>query len=194
MPTPGDGSFDGWMKRITPTASKPAQWESFNYWSNTPKFVVSLLKMMYGDAATKQNEWAFDYLPKVDRDYSWIHLWDDMYNGTAQRTAYFWDERRGHRAGLEEEYRRAEKSGFPGGWRDLSGRDERVLEVARHYARGDEADPNDGVPIAVRGIRGEGRIVYKFGAVAGLEEYGGTDTGRCAAGPGDSRADIPAGA
>jgi formate dehydrogenase major subunit len=81
VPTPADGSFAGWMKRITPTASKPSQWESFNYWSNTPKFVVSLLKMMYGDAATKQNEWAFDYLPKVDRDYSWIHLWDNMYNG-----------------------------------------------------------------------------------------------------------------
>lgn len=81
VPTPADGSFEAWMKRITPTASKPEQWESFNYWGNTPKFVVSLLKMMYGDAATKQNGWAYDYLPKVDRDYSWVHIWDDMYNG-----------------------------------------------------------------------------------------------------------------
>ena len=36
---------------------------------------------MYGDAATKENDFAFDYLPKVDRDYSWTHIWDDMYNG-----------------------------------------------------------------------------------------------------------------
>src|SRR5487761_2375023 len=66
VPIPADGSFEEWMKRATPTSSKPAAWESFNYWGNTPKFTVSLMKMLYGDAATKQNEWAFDYLPKVD--------------------------------------------------------------------------------------------------------------------------------
>jgi formate dehydrogenase major subunit len=81
VPTPADSSFDAWMKRVTPTASKPAPWDSFNYYSNTPKFAVSLMKSLYGDAASKQNQWAFDYLPKVDRDYSWAHLWDDMYRG-----------------------------------------------------------------------------------------------------------------
>jgi formate dehydrogenase major subunit len=81
MPTVADKDFDAWMKRITPATSKPNEWESFNYWSNTPKFAVSLLKSMYGPAAKKENDWAFDYLPKVDRDYSWTHIWDDMYNG-----------------------------------------------------------------------------------------------------------------
>ena len=42
---------------------------------------MSLLKGLYGDAATKENHFAFDYLPKVDRDYSWTQIWDDMYNG-----------------------------------------------------------------------------------------------------------------
>ena len=84
VPTPADTSFDSWMKRITPTPSKPAPWDSFNYYSNTPKFAVSYLKALYGDAATKQNSWAFDYLPKVDRNYSWVQLWDDMYNGTVK--------------------------------------------------------------------------------------------------------------
>jgi len=69
------------MKRITPTASKPSEWDSYNYWSNTPKFAVSLMKAMYGDAAKKENDWAFPYLPKVDREYSWAHIWDDMYRG-----------------------------------------------------------------------------------------------------------------
>src|SRR5437870_9908233 len=81
VPTPADTSFDSWMKRITPTPSKPAPWDSFNYWGNTPKFAASFLMALYGVAATKQNEWAFDYLPKVDRNYSWVQLWDDMYAG-----------------------------------------------------------------------------------------------------------------
>jgi formate dehydrogenase major subunit len=81
VPTPGDVSFDAWMKRATPTACKPAPWDSWNYYSNTSKFTVSLMKSLYGDAATKQNDWAFDYLPKVDRDYSWTNLWNNMYNG-----------------------------------------------------------------------------------------------------------------
>ena len=81
VPTPEDADFDAWMKRVTPNSSKPQPWQSWNYYSNTSKFTVSFMKAMYGDAATKQNGWAFDYLPKVDRDYSWTHLWDDMYNG-----------------------------------------------------------------------------------------------------------------
>jgi formate dehydrogenase major subunit len=81
VPTPGDASFEGWMKRLTPKPAKPAVWDSFNYWGNTPKFAVSFLKALYGDTATKQNDWAFHYLPKVDRNYSWVQLWDDMYNG-----------------------------------------------------------------------------------------------------------------
>jgi formate dehydrogenase major subunit len=84
VPTPADTSFADWMKRITPTSSKPAAWDSFNYYSNTPKFAVSLLKAFYGDAATKQNGWAFDYLPKVDRNYSWVQMWDDMYRGNVK--------------------------------------------------------------------------------------------------------------
>jgi formate dehydrogenase major subunit len=81
VPSPNDKDFDAWMRRITPGSSKPDGWDSYNYWSNTPKFAVSFLKSMYGDAATKQNGWAFSYLPKVDREYSWAHIWDDMYKG-----------------------------------------------------------------------------------------------------------------
>src|SRR5580704_12924334 len=49
VPTPTDTDFDAWMKRITPTASKPSEWDSWNYYGNTSKFAVSLLKAMYGD-------------------------------------------------------------------------------------------------------------------------------------------------
>ncbi len=69
------------MKRITPDVAKPDPWDSFNYWSNTPKFAVSFLKAMYGNAATKENDYAFHYLPKIDRNYSWVNIWNDMYEG-----------------------------------------------------------------------------------------------------------------
>ena len=81
VPAPDDVDLATYLKRTTPTPSTPAGWESFNYWSNTPKFAVSLLKALYGDAAKKENDWAFHHLPKIDRKYSWVELWDDMYNG-----------------------------------------------------------------------------------------------------------------
>jgi formate dehydrogenase major subunit len=81
VPTPADGSFQGWMERITPETSHGGNWESFNYWGNTAKFAASMMKAFYGDAATKENGWAYDFLPKVDRNYSWVNLWDNMYRG-----------------------------------------------------------------------------------------------------------------
>ena len=81
VPNPNDKDFAGWIKRITPTSSKPKEWDSWNYWSNTTKFAVSYMKAVYGNAATKENGWAYDYLPKVDREYSFVHIWDDMYQG-----------------------------------------------------------------------------------------------------------------
>jgi formate dehydrogenase major subunit len=81
MPNPRDLDLATYLKRITPNAAKPDPWDSFNYWSNTPKFAVSFLKAMYGPAATKENDYAFHYLPKIDRNYSWVNLWNDMYEG-----------------------------------------------------------------------------------------------------------------
>ena len=80
-PVPDDKDLATFLKRTTPTSSKPSPWDSMNYYANTPKFMVSLLKGFYGDAATKENGFAFDYLPKPGWDCSWTHIWDDMYNG-----------------------------------------------------------------------------------------------------------------
>jgi formate dehydrogenase major subunit len=79
-PVPDDKDLATYLKRITPGPSKPSPWASMNYYSNTPKFMVSLLKSLYGDAATKENGFGFDYLPKPGQDCSWTHIWDDMYN------------------------------------------------------------------------------------------------------------------
>ena len=81
VPAPADKDLKTYLDRITPKPAKPKEWDSFNYWSNTPKFMVSFLKAMYGNNATKENDFAFHYLPKVDRNYSWVNIWNDMYNG-----------------------------------------------------------------------------------------------------------------
>jgi formate dehydrogenase major subunit len=81
VPTPADKDLKSYLERITPKPAKPNDWESFNYWSNTPKFMVSFLKAMYGNNATKENDFAFNYLPRLDRNYSWVNIWNDMYNG-----------------------------------------------------------------------------------------------------------------
>lgn len=78
---PSDVDLATFLKRTTPTPSKPDVWDSYNYWSNTPKFMVSFLKALYGDAAKKENDWAYHYLPKIDRKYSWTEMWDFMYQG-----------------------------------------------------------------------------------------------------------------
>ena len=81
IPAPTDTDLATFLKRTTPTPSKPDAWDSYNYWSNTPKFMVSFLKAMYGDAAKKENDFAYHSLPKIDRKYSWTEMWDFMYRG-----------------------------------------------------------------------------------------------------------------
>jgi formate dehydrogenase major subunit len=51
------------------------------YWANFPKFMTSLLKAWYGDAATKENDWGFDYLPRIDDNYSHLPTFVRMSEG-----------------------------------------------------------------------------------------------------------------
>ncbi|MDF2946675.1 MAG: formate dehydrogenase subunit alpha [Bacillales bacterium] len=60
------------------------------YWVNKPKFLVSFLKAMYGKSATKDNEFGFQFLPKIDpKDYSHIALFENMYAGNLDG-AFLW--------------------------------------------------------------------------------------------------------
>jgi formate dehydrogenase major subunit len=74
-----------YLEAATPTTLNKQAWASMNYWQNYPKFMVSLLKTTYGKNATKDNEWGYDWLPKVDGNYSWMYIYDDMYRGSSKR-------------------------------------------------------------------------------------------------------------
>jgi formate dehydrogenase major subunit len=50
-------------------------------WTNFSKYIVSLLKAWYGDAATANNDFGFSWIPRVDADYSMLAYFDRMTNG-----------------------------------------------------------------------------------------------------------------
>jgi anaerobic selenocysteine-containing dehydrogenase len=74
-----------YLKEATPTTLNGTVWPSMNYWSNYPKFMVSLLKAQYGKNATKENDWGYSWLPKIDGNHSWMYIFDDMYRGSSTR-------------------------------------------------------------------------------------------------------------
>ena len=51
------------------------------YWANMPKFVVSYLKSVYGDAATKENQFGWDWHPKILGDHSHMAMFVAMNAG-----------------------------------------------------------------------------------------------------------------
>jgi formate dehydrogenase major subunit len=51
------------------------------WWNNFDKYIVSFLKAYYGDAATAENQFGFDWLPRVTGDHSHQGYWLDMMEG-----------------------------------------------------------------------------------------------------------------
>jgi formate dehydrogenase major subunit len=80
MTLPGEKETD-YRRYIDVRATKPLRPNQLSYWQNYEKFHVSLMKAWYGDAATKENNWAFDYLPKLDKLHDVLQVFEDMYQG-----------------------------------------------------------------------------------------------------------------
>jgi formate dehydrogenase major subunit len=57
---------------------------SSGWWANFDKYVVSLLKAWYGDAAAEDNEFGFQWLPRVSGDHSEYGYWLEMADGGLQ--------------------------------------------------------------------------------------------------------------
>src|SRR5213082_555681 len=84
-PTGGTQTLKDYLEKGPRTTLNKEAWPSMNYWQNYPKFMVSLLKATYGKTATKENDYQFALMPKVDGNYSWMYLFDDMYRGGSTR-------------------------------------------------------------------------------------------------------------
>ena len=66
---------------------KPLRPNQTSYWQNYRKFLVSFLKSMWGPAAKSENDFAFDWLPKLDvPNYDILRAFELMKQG--KMTAY----------------------------------------------------------------------------------------------------------
>ena len=81
-------SIHGYMN--APSALRPhdtlreylaAETTPTGYWGNFPKFMVSYLKSMYGDAATAENDFGYDWHPRILGDHSHMASFAAMAEG-----------------------------------------------------------------------------------------------------------------
>src|SRR5690554_4928045 len=77
-PTDDDPTRDVYLAKRTPRPLRPNQ---MNFPQNFPKWFTSLMKAYYGDAATAENDFAYDWVPKRDKGYDALAIFDQMYNG-----------------------------------------------------------------------------------------------------------------
>ncbi len=77
---PGEKETD-YQAYIGKRASKPLRPNQMSYWQNYGKFHVSLMKAWYGDAARNENNWCFDWLPKLDKVHDVLQVFEDMHQG-----------------------------------------------------------------------------------------------------------------
>jgi formate dehydrogenase major subunit len=73
MPHPASkASLDEWVDRNAPETGA---------WGDMKSFMASLLKAWWGDAATPENNFCFDYVPRIDGDHSNYRTMERMLEG-----------------------------------------------------------------------------------------------------------------
>ena len=78
LPMQAEQEYQGY---ITSRTQKPMRANQMSYWQNYPKFHVSLMKSWYGANATAENNWCYDYLPKLDKQYDMLQIFQLMNEG-----------------------------------------------------------------------------------------------------------------
>src|SRR5919109_2958928 len=79
IPAPGQKTIADYVAQSASKKSDPNSWNFFG--TNYSKFMVSTLKAWYGDAAKKDNEFAFDFVPKPATNSSWMSIYDQALKG-----------------------------------------------------------------------------------------------------------------
>jgi formate dehydrogenase major subunit len=77
-PNAKDETLAKYIENYTPKSSDT---KSVNWWQNYNKYIVSLLKGWYGENATAENDFGYNWLPKNVGNHSWLSLFHAMYDG-----------------------------------------------------------------------------------------------------------------
>ena len=77
-PTDADDTREKYLAARTGKAIRPNQ---MAFTQNFPKWYTSLMKAYYGDAATKDNNFAYDWTPKRDGAYDVLAMFELMHQG-----------------------------------------------------------------------------------------------------------------
>ncbi len=79
-PTASVVDLPAYIEKYTPKTKEP---KSVNWWSNRAKYITSYLKAIYGSRATKENDFGYEWLPKLDEgmNASWLMIFDQMLKG-----------------------------------------------------------------------------------------------------------------
>jgi formate dehydrogenase major subunit len=180
-PTADDVDLAGYLERV----AKPTGW-----WANTPAYVVSLLKAWFGDAATAENDYCFDRMPRLTGDHSYMVTQAAMADGAVEGMMVA-----GENVSVSSVHGSLQRSGFRK-LRWMVVRDLTMIETAEFWKRGEEYAKD----------RGEDRIdpadvdteVFLFPAAAHVEKEGSfTNTQRilqwkdqAVVPPGDARSEL----
>jgi formate dehydrogenase major subunit len=79
IPTEKETTLDSYMST---RGFKPLRPDQMSYWQNYKKFFVSFQKSMWGSAATAENSFAYDWLPKLDvPSYDVLRAFELMHEG-----------------------------------------------------------------------------------------------------------------
>jgi formate dehydrogenase major subunit len=74
MPKAGEASLADYLDRITGDQQK-------GFWRNADTYMVSLLKEYWGENATAENDYCFDYVPRINGDHGTYRTVMDMVDG-----------------------------------------------------------------------------------------------------------------
>lgn len=77
-PTEADVDRKTYLEKRTPKALRPNQ---MNFPQNFPKWFASLQKAFYGDNAKPENDFCYDWLPKIDGAYDTLAIFERMHQG-----------------------------------------------------------------------------------------------------------------
>jgi formate dehydrogenase major subunit len=78
LPVEAEQDYGEYIKK---RAQQPLRPNQLSYWQHYGAFFVSFMKSWWGDNATQENNWGYDWLPKLDKPYDLLQTIELMNQG-----------------------------------------------------------------------------------------------------------------